>query len=219
MKRCKKCLVFSGANIAIQVQCGSQTRIIRSDILDKDMFDPAPNTPEHTSWTMALLARLDAALGPGVMDKPVFPTGKSADAPAANSEAEILSEIGVGKFDELFRGAPDKPSDLYRASHSYPASPTVRLLSSTPFQPVAYVQPEYPPLAKFAHVSGSVIFDLVVDSNGKASNFAVESGQPLLRGAVEKSVANWKFPNEAAGQKIHATIEFATNCSPNPSKR
>src|SRR5271170_2518782 len=55
LKRCKKCLTFSGADVALQVQCGTQARIIRSDILDKDMFDPAPNTPEHTSWTMQLL--------------------------------------------------------------------------------------------------------------------------------------------------------------------
>jgi len=52
LKRCKKCLVFSGANTAMQVQCQSQTRILRSDILDKDMFAANPDTPKHTSWTM-----------------------------------------------------------------------------------------------------------------------------------------------------------------------
>ena len=31
MKRCKHCLIFSGANISVQVQCGHETRIIRSD--------------------------------------------------------------------------------------------------------------------------------------------------------------------------------------------
>src|SRR5215471_4708946 len=61
LKRCKKCLVFSGAQITMSVQCGTQTRFIRMDILDRDMFDPVPSTPEHTSWTMALLGHLDQA--------------------------------------------------------------------------------------------------------------------------------------------------------------
>lgn len=71
-KRCKKCLVFSGAVVAMQAKCGSVTRIIRANILDRDMFDPAPHTPPNTTWTMNLLARIDNAVGPGVMDKPMF---------------------------------------------------------------------------------------------------------------------------------------------------
>ncbi len=72
LKRCKKCLVFSGANTAMQVQCQDQTRILRSDILDKDMFAVNPDTPKHTSWTMHLLTRLDRELGPGLWTSPRF---------------------------------------------------------------------------------------------------------------------------------------------------
>jgi hypothetical protein len=48
------------------------SRNIRMDVLDRDMFDPHPITPQHTSWTMALLRRLDAALGGSVLDLPAF---------------------------------------------------------------------------------------------------------------------------------------------------
>jgi|SRR5580658_104027 hypothetical protein len=59
LKRCKKCLVFSGADVAMEVECGGQSRVIRSDILDKDMFDPAANTPNGrcsccSVWTKRL---------------------------------------------------------------------------------------------------------------------------------------------------------------------
>jgi hypothetical protein len=54
------------------VQCGDQTRLIRMDILDRDMFDPAPKTPGHTSWTMTLMGRLDQTVGHSVMEPPVF---------------------------------------------------------------------------------------------------------------------------------------------------
>jgi len=112
-KRCKKCLVFCGAIVRIRVQCGTQTRIIRADILDKDMFDPAPNTPAHTSWIMQLLSRLDDAVGPGVMDKPIFVI-PDEDRPAEKQETSAkLLDVRTGKYDELFAGASDKPSALY----------------------------------------------------------------------------------------------------------
>jgi len=212
LKRCKKCLVFSGVNVLMQVQCGTQTRIIRSDILDKDMFDPAPNTPEHTSWTMQLLGRLDAAFGSGVMDKPIFPLSEKEGPPLVRNDSELLRDVSVGKYDMLFQGAPDKPSDLYRAAQIAPPVPTIQLVSSTPFRPEAFVEPGYPPLAKLAHIEGAVHFTLDVDPDGTAANFSVESGHPMLRAATEKAASGWKFPKEAAGQRVHAVIEFATNC-------
>jgi len=56
----------------MQASCGGQIRLVRSDIPDHDMFDPAGRTPETASRTMTLLARLDKAAGAGVMEKPCF---------------------------------------------------------------------------------------------------------------------------------------------------
>ena len=107
LKRCNKCLVFSGANVAMEVQCGSQTRIIRSDILDRDLFDPAANTPKHTEWTMQLLQLLDNAVGPSVMEKPVFPIPGAAEAPVKITDPSVLRDVGAGKYDALFPGATE----------------------------------------------------------------------------------------------------------------
>ena len=211
-KRCKKCTVFSGANVAMQVQCGSSSRIVRADILDRDMFDPAPNTPEHTSWTMRLLSQIDRALGPGVMDRPMFPIAGEAKLSAPPPDEEIVRSIGAGIYDELFKGAPDKPSDLYRAAQVRTPVPTVQLLRSVPFQPESFIQPGYPPLARLAHIQGTVSFTLDVSPNGRVENFNVQSGHPLVRGATEEAVSSWKFSENAAGQRIQAAIEFATNC-------
>ncbi len=38
LKRRNKGLVFSGMNVSIQVQCDAGTRLIRADILDRDIF-------------------------------------------------------------------------------------------------------------------------------------------------------------------------------------
>jgi hypothetical protein len=216
-KRCKKCLVFSGANVAMQVQCGAQNRIVRSDILDRDMFDPHANTPEHTSWTMQLLTQLDQSLGPGVMDKPMFSLPDESRKQIPDQDLPILQEIAAGKFDALFQRAPDKPSDLYRAAQIPGAIPSVRLASSSPSQPIVSTMPGYSPIAKLAHVEGSITVAIEVDANGAVRNVAFVSGPPLLFKSVETAARNWKFSEGDFGRKFQATVDFALNC-PRPVK-
>lgn len=88
LKRRKQGLVFSGAEISMHVQCAGKERIIRADVLDRDMFDPNAATPENTSWTMRLLTRLDRAFPSGVWDRPVFVgSTEPTDATVPNSDA------------------------------------------------------------------------------------------------------------------------------------
>lgn len=212
LKRCKHCMVFSGANVVMQIQCGTKARLIRSDILDKDWFDPHANTPVQTSWTMQLLEYLEHAVGPGVMDKPMFQTSENEEQPAKNPDSPALKELSVGNYDALFQRAPDKPSDLYHAAQVLPPSPSVRLLSSVPYAPEAFVEPQYPMITRMARIQGEVVFKIHVDASGASSKPIFQNGPPLLRGAVERAVSGWKFPKEAFGQEIQASIEFKLNC-------
>lgn len=216
LKRCKNCMVFSGADVVMQVPCGTQTRLIRSDILDRDMFDPAAKTPEHTSWTMRLLQRLDSVVGPGFMDKPILSVSESGELPPIESDATILRDLGAGEYDSLFQGAPDKPSDLYHASQIPQPPPQVLLVSSVPLQPEVFVQPVYPPLARMARIEGTISFNFAIDSVGGPTNLTFESGHPLLRGAVTDAVNHWTFPKDSAGQQINAKLEFILNCPKQP---
>jgi TonB family protein len=214
IKRCKKCLVFSGADVTMQVRCGDRIRRIRMDILDRDMFDPAPRTPAHTSWTMALLQRLDQALGNGVMDRPMFQvesTGALA-AEIASAHAKSLDALRLGTFDALFANAPDKPSELYAESLKPPVIPTVALRETHAIQPISYSLPKYPPIARLARIDGDVALSVTVAADGTVSKVAFVSGHPMLRLAVESEAAKWKFPAEAAGRKLDFVIAFRTNC-------
>jgi TonB family protein len=214
LKRRKQGLVFSGAEISMHVQCGGKERIIRADVLDRDMFDPNAATPENTSWTMRLLTRLDKAFPSGVWDRPMFgsltePTG------AAAPNGETAKALASGEYDGLFAGAPDRPSDLYRASQIPPPVPDVQLRSSEPFQPGNFVLPGYPPIARLARIEGAVVVTFQVDANGRVTDTQFESGHPMLRPTVKAAVSEWKFPKEAADHRVRATIDFKTNC---PSK-
>ena len=221
MKRRKKGLVFSGADVVMQVQCGTKTRLIRSDILDKDMFDPEAKTPEYTSWTMQLMQKLDRATGPGVMDKPVFPILEERKPVSGKPEANAteLQDLSESKFDVLFAGDPDKPSDLFRAAQIPPPVPTVKLQSSVPVKPSGLVLPDYPPLAKMARVEGVVTFKIKVGPNGNATNLTFESGSPILRFAVNKAIASWRFPRADAQQVVEIAIDFKLNCPAHANRR
>jgi Gram-negative bacterial TonB protein C-terminal len=212
LKRRKHHLVFSGANISMQVQCGGQTRIIRSDILDRDMFDPHAGTPEHTSWTMGILAQLDHALGPGVMDKPMITPPGDAGGPAQPPDSPTFQEIAAGKYDPLFPGTTDKPSQIYLSTKEAIPTPTVSLVKSSPFTPTAAPLPQYPASARAASVEGTFTFTVDVQADGRTTNFAVENGAPLLRGAMEDASHGWVFPSQAAGQRVVVIVEFALNC-------
>jgi hypothetical protein len=213
LKRGRHKLVFSFASVVMQVDCGSKTRLLRSRILDRDMFDAAANTPGYTSWTMRLLGRLDRAVGPGVMEKPVFPTVAEEETSSKVSDSQTLRDLAAGKYDALFQGGNFRLSDLYQDTQKRPAPASVRLVSSVPIQPEVYLQPEYPPLAKLARVEGAVSFIIEIDTKGAANNLAFQSGHPLLRAAVKRAVASWKFPADMITYKVWATIEFALNCA------
>jgi len=216
LKRCKNCLIFSGAKVTLQVDCGGRTRLIRSDILDRDMFDTSPNTPEHTSWTMHLLEQLDSPMGPGVLDRPMFsvPSDTSASQTAVDpGTAEVITS---GKFNALFADAPDKLSELFRQSQVRTPPPTVQLVSSSPVAPEVFNLPQFPPLARMVHVEGTVSVKLELEESGAVINATIQSGHPLLQGAVKDAVLRWKFPKGEANRGVLATIEFASNC-PRPT--
>lgn len=214
LKRREQGLVFSGAEISMHVQCGEKERVIRADVLDRDMFDSKATTPENTSWTMRLLTRLDKAFPTGVWDRPMF-VATTETRKSAVPNADTVRALQSGEYDDLFVGAPDRPSDLYRASQVPPPSPDVRLRSSEPFQPEKLILPGYPPLARLARIEGAVVVTFQVDASGAVADPQFETGHPMLRPTVTNAVIQWKFPMEAADHRIKATIDFKTNC---PSK-
>ena len=73
------------------------------------------------------------------------------------------------------------------------------------------VQPDYPPLAKAAQVSGAVIVEVLIDEEGNVSSARAVSGHPLLRDAAVGAARNWKFtPTTLSGEPVRVigTLTF-----------
>ncbi len=55
------------------------------------------------------------------------------------------------------------------------------------------VEPSYPELARRMNVSGTVEVSITVDQSGKVAEAKAVSGPPLLRGAAETALQQWRF--------------------------
>ena len=197
----------------MQVPCGGRSRIINAKILERDWFDKAPNTPENTLWTLELLQRLDKVIGPGVMDKPTFPTGTDTVPSVEIPDAEILSDLISGKYDGLFPGARDKLSDLHTVALKGPPPLTARVVRVEPIAADAVIEAPLPRLTGPVPVEYTVVrFD--VDMNGIPINMTFENwpGTKPPYDLATTALQGAKFPATTTGQRLRAMIDFDTIC-------
>lgn len=55
------------------------------------------------------------------------------------------------------------------------------------------VMPQYPQIAKTAHISGTVILHAIIGQDGTVQNLTYESGPPLLMRAAMDAVRQWRY--------------------------
>jgi protein TonB len=76
------------------------------------------------------------------------------------------------------------------------------------------VQPEYPGLAKQAHVWGTVVVNAVIDEHGNVVGARALSGHPLLIPAALRAVLQWKYePTLLNGTPVAVEMEVTVHFS------
>ncbi|HSB08371.1 MAG TPA: TonB family protein [Blastocatellia bacterium] len=76
------------------------------------------------------------------------------------------------------------------------------------------VEPAYPPLAKAARLSGSVVVEVTVDEEGNVISARAISGHPLLKDPAVGAARGWKFEPtllQGTAVKVIGTITFNFN--------
>ncbi|MEK6321360.1 MAG: TonB family protein [Acidobacteriota bacterium] len=97
---------------------------------------------------------------------------------------------------------PEPPRIIRKAGGVFQGSATRR------------VEPEYPPLAKAARITGSVVVEVTVDEDGNVFSARAISGHPLLKDVAVTAAKDWKFsPTMLSGVlvKVIGTITFNFN--------
>jgi len=70
------------------------------------------------------------------------------------------------------------------------------------------VDPDYPTLAREAHIRGIVLVEAVIDEKGNVVQARVVNGHPLLIAAALKAVLQWKYePTSLNGQPISVVLQ------------
>jgi protein TonB len=65
------------------------------------------------------------------------------------------------------------------------------------------VQPVYPPIAKTAHISGTVMLHAIISKDGNVEQLEYISGPPLLMGAAMAAVKQWRYqPTTLNGEPV-----------------
>ena len=74
------------------------------------------------------------------------------------------------------------------------------------------VNPIYPPLARQARISGTVILRAVISKDGSIENLSLVSGHPMLAPAAIDAVRQWKYkPYLLNGEPVEVDTEVQVN--------
>ena len=88
----------------------------------------------------------------------------------------------------------------------------MRITSVRMATPIQKIEPLYPPLARIAHVSGTVELLGVLGTDGRIRELKVLHGHPLLVRAALDAVSQWIFaPTLLNGQAVEVAAPITVN--------
>ncbi len=72
---------------------------------------------------------------------------------------------------------------------------------------IKHVEPIYPPIAKAAHVVGTVVLQIEIEPDGSVGKVKIISGPPMLNGAAVDAVKQWAYkPSMLEGYAVSTTV-------------
>jgi protein TonB len=158
------------------------------------LFCSRPAAPSHPSHPdggddAAPAGPPDVGLGPGSGSGPILPGG----------DGDSLNPVEIKKPDPVQHPGPQHMSEGVMAAAL-----------------IFKVQPDYPYMAKLAHVSGTVKLRAIIGADGRIRQLEVISGPPLLQTAAVAAVRNWRYrPTMLNGTAVEVetliTVNFILN--------
>jgi periplasmic protein TonB len=120
---------------------------------------------------------------------------------------------GNALLDSVLGMAVDVPKPVTKAAEPKPAAEEVkriRVSSLDPGRLIHMVQPVYPPIAKTAHIEGTVELSAVIGADGRVRDLNVIGGHPLLRKAAMDAVRQWIYkPPVLNGESVEIVAPIA----------
>jgi protein TonB len=107
---------------------------------------------------------------------------------------------------------PDLPPGPSGAGEPQGGVRTVRVSDVRPPRKIHDVKPEYPPLARAAHLEGIVVLECTIGVDGKITELHVLGGKPMLTDAALDAVRQWVYaPTLLDGVPVAVVMTVTVN--------
>ena len=168
----------------------------------KDSAPTAPSSPPVTATTTrTVLPPLEVEVVAGDVHRTVRPGTTSVHVDLQpGSPAQQISETSAPS-------APAEPTaTLTNAAERVQMSADTSEIVSRP------VKPGYPLLARQMKVQGSVILQALISRDGDIQGLHVVSGPPILAGAAQEAVRQWRFkPHYLGSETVETQAKITVN--------
>jgi periplasmic protein TonB len=182
---------------------------------------PAPALPEHTAAVRprttnspAPLFRADLLIPTRIPAHPTVLVDESVPAPPTVGDVPGgLGKLGNALLAGVLSVGPDIPRPIVKPPETKPPAEEtkrIRVSSLDPGRLIHMIQPVYPPIAKTAHIEGTVELSAVIGTDGHVRDLNVISGHPLLRKAAIEAVRQWVYkPPVLNGEGVEIVAPIA----------
>jgi periplasmic protein TonB len=138
------------------------------------------------------------------------------EAPELNAAGGPPGTEGPGEGPgPLIPGGSDKGPPIPEIRRPQPTRPAAPQHVSEGVMQAALlykVQPEYPALARSAHLAGTVRLRAIIGTDGRVRQVEVLSGNPLLASAALTAVYQWRYrPTRLSGEAIEVETLITVN--------
>ena len=143
---------------------------------------------------MKMVSELDSGLhAPTKIPKDIKMMKDDAPPPPAGVAGMGMGPAGSGAPGGVFGGMGLNSGPTLAVAKPTPTGPTRISGGVMQGQIINRTQPVYPPIAKAAHVGGTVVLHAIISKTGSIENLTAISGPPMLQGAAIDAVRQWRY--------------------------
>jgi protein TonB len=140
-------------------------------------------------------------------DVPPVRRGVTTVVGAADSNAQVAMPSGPGAGTVVSAPAKVNIADEPPPPEAKPTPPRAPISGGVlNGKAISLPKPAYPPIARAAHASGTVVVQVLIDENGNVVSAHAVSGHPLLQAVAVGAARQAKFsPTKLSGQPVKVT--------------
>jgi TonB family protein len=204
-------LVMCAAGLVAHARVASGQLIIKATLIERSVTGAQNNKSRRVRKGRRVarrsrLARRRSAFKPSVANSKASKTRKANDAVYGSADNVPDSEI-TSPPPPLSTGSGSPVTVVPEPPRSV-AKLTGRVVSGGVLnsRAISLPRPAYPPIARAARASGTVVVQVTVDEEGNVMDARAAAGHPLLQTAATAAAREAKFtPTRLAGQPVKVT--------------